>query len=139
MSWDVLLCRMPDCASVADIPKDFRPEPLGPRKEVIERILELFPDTDFSDPSWAHIVQPDWSITVAAGHEEICDNVMLFVHGGGDVVQAIDKLISALGCRGYDCSSGDFFRLDTAAQSFAAFQEYRDRVTGGPSIRDGEN
>jgi len=38
--------------SVDDIPQNFQPDPLGPRKEIIKRIQQIIPDVDFEDPSW---------------------------------------------------------------------------------------
>ncbi|GAB4010896.1 hypothetical protein [Nocardioides ultimimeridianus] len=52
MSWDISVMDLPsDVASVADMPDDFEPQPLGSRADLITAIREVAPSADFSDPS----------------------------------------------------------------------------------------
>jgi len=60
-----------DVKSVSDIPHDFRPNPLGSRAEVITRIREIFPQADFSDPSWGLFDVAGFSIEFNMGRKEI--------------------------------------------------------------------
>jgi hypothetical protein len=46
-----------------------RPGPLGTRAELISRIRELLPETDFSDPSWGILDEPGFSIEFNMGEE----------------------------------------------------------------------
>lgn len=129
MSWDISVQDMPkDAKSVDDISDDFQPEPLGPRKELIERILKILPDVDFEDPSWGILRREGVSIEFNMGREEICDGFMLHVRSGGDTVNLIHYLLESLKLKAFDCSEGDFFRIDTAGESYQNWKKFRDRV-----------
>jgi hypothetical protein len=45
----------PDAHTVDDIPDDFKSTPLGPRAAIIEKIREVAPFADFSDPTCGSI------------------------------------------------------------------------------------
>jgi hypothetical protein len=129
MSWDILIQDLPrDVQNVADIPDDYQPRPLGARDAVIARLHEVLPEVDFSDPTWGIFDGPGFSIEFNMGTEEICDNFMLHVRGGGRVVETISKLLEHLRLRGVDCQTGDFFTIDAAQDSFRRWQAYRDHV-----------
>ena len=129
MSWDISIMDVPsDAASVADIPDDFEPQPLGGRVDLIDAIREVAPTADFSDPSWGELVTPDFVIEFNMGREELVDSIMLHVRGGGPVVDFIDALLTRLGRRAIDCSEGEFFSRATSGESLRAWQQYRDSV-----------
>jgi hypothetical protein len=53
MSWDVFVLNLPPgIRSLDDIPKNYEPPPLGTRANLIAKIKTVYPQTDFSDPSW---------------------------------------------------------------------------------------
>ena len=118
----------PNARSVADIPDDFDPQPLGQRSTLIERILALAPTADFSDPSWGRIVTPAYAIEVNIGDSETVDSIMLHVRGGDAAVGFVAELLDHLGLRAIDVQAGDFFDVDAAQASFSKWRAYRDRV-----------
>lgn len=129
MSWDISIQDLPEGAvTVDEIPDDFQPAPLGPRSQVIDDILRVVPDVDFTDPTWGMLERPTFSIEFNMGSEEVCEGFMLHVRGGGDAILLIDGLLRALGLRGLDCQSGDFFSLDAAGETFEGWQQFRDGV-----------
>jgi hypothetical protein len=131
MSWDISIQDLPrDVQSIADIPNDYRPSPLGPRAAVIARIQEVLPDVDFSDPTWGMFERQDFSIEFNMGAKEICDGFMLHVRGGGNAIETVARLLHHLQLRGIDCQTGDFFSVEAALGSFGQWQAYRDRVIG---------
>ena len=131
MSWDISIQDLPpDAQSVADIPNDYKPAPLGPRDSVIARIHAALPDVNFSDPTWGMLDRPGFSIEFNMGAEEICDGFMLHVRGGGSAMETVADLLQHLQLRGIDCQTGDFFSIEAAKGSFAQWQAYRDRVIG---------
>lgn len=78
MSWDVFVQDLPqEAKSAADIPADFRPASIGKRSAIIEKIREVFPTADFSDPSWGRINGDNWSIEVNIGANEDCGGFAL--------------------------------------------------------------
>lgn len=136
MSWDISIQDLPaGVTSVADIPDDFVPQPLGPRADLIARIAKFSPATDFSDVSWGELVTPEFVIEFNMGRAEIVDGMMLHVRGGGEAAAFVDKLLEHLDMRAIDYSEGEFFDLDSATQSFGQWQDFRDRVTGPPEDR----
>ena len=132
MSWDISIQDFPaDAKQVADIPDDFQPKPLGARSSLIEKIEEVFPDADFSDPAWGILDRADFSIEFNIGEDEICEDLMLHVRGGGPAaVTAIDELLARLELRAIDCQTDEFFSVAAAEASFADWQAYRDKVIG---------
>lgn len=128
MSWDISIQDLPAGAlTVADIPNDFQPKPLGPRSEVIARIQHILPDTDFKNPDWGILDGDGFSIEFNMGAGEICDGFMLHVRGGRNAMTTVARLLEQLKIRGFDLQTGDFFKLETAEASFAQWQSYRDR------------
>ncbi len=131
MSWDISIQDLPrDVPSVADIPDDYKPSPLGPRDSVIERIRAALPDVDFSDPTWGVLDRPGFSVEFNMGADEICDGFMLHVRGGGPAMETVLRLLQHLQLRGIDCQTGDFFSIEAAQDSFGRWQAYRDHVIG---------
>ena len=131
MSWDISIQDLPrDVQSIADVPDDYRPQPLGPRAAVIARIHEVLPDVDFSDPTWGMFERADFSIEFNMGAEEICDGFMLHVRGGGGAMETVARLLEGLQLRGFDCQTGEFFSIEAAKSSFGEWQAFRDRAIG---------
>jgi len=126
MSWDISIQDLPRNAHrVQDIPHDYQPKPLGPREEVIRRILEVVPDVNFSDPSWGLLDDP--CIEFNMGRDETCDSFMLHVRSS-NAVDLIARLLDHLQLRGLDCQTGDFFSVEAAEASFGDWKAFRDRV-----------
>lgn len=129
MSWDISIQDLPaDAKTVADIPDDYQPSPLGPRSEVIARIQQILPNADFKDPTWGNLDGGDFSIEFNMGADEICDGFMLHVRGGGNAMATVARLLEHLKLRGIDCQTGDFFACEAAEASFGEWQAFRDRA-----------
>jgi hypothetical protein len=132
VSWDISIMDLPaDAHSVADIPHDFAPAPLGGRAALISKILEVAPQADFSDPAWGELSTPDFTIEFNMGRDAVVDSMMLHVRGGDSAVDFITALLQHLGLRAIDCSMGEFFEPSAAAQSLTAWRHFRDRVIDG--------
>ena len=116
-----------NAAQIKDIPDDFQPAPLGLRKNVIDRILKIIPNADFSDPTWGNYESDEFSIEFNMGGAEICEGFMLHVRGGGNAPLLIDFLLKEMDLRAFDCSTGDFFKLDEAKVAYQDWQEFRDK------------
>jgi hypothetical protein len=132
MSWDIFVQDLPqEAKSVTDIPSTFRPASLGSRPGLIDRIKEVFPTADFSDPSWGLIEGENWSIELNIGREEECRGFTLHVRGGNPAAGAVAAILQHLNLRALDSQTGGFFTADTEAiQSFEEWREYRDKVLG---------
>jgi len=131
MSWDILVQDMPaDAKAIADIPHDFRPEPLGPRSELISRIQALVPEADFSDPSWGLIDGPGFSIEVSFGKLETVTGFSFHVRGGDAAAGVVTEILTGLGLRAFDTTTGEFFDSAQAVESLRKWRAYRDRFVG---------
>ncbi len=136
MSWDLLILDWPaDFRMVDDLPKDFDPQPFGPRGEIVAKIVTAFPDNDFIDPSWGHLTSDEWWIEVNMGDKDICSSIMLYIRGDDSVIGAIDALLEATALRALDIQNSALFVADEGAQaSFQAWKALRDRA-----VRDGQS
>ncbi|HVX83207.1 MAG TPA: hypothetical protein VH253_00165 [Phycisphaerae bacterium] len=130
MSWDIFVQDLPrDAATVADIPHDFRPTPLGPRSHIIEKICEVVPTADFSNPAWGIIEGGDWSIEVNLGEAKECKSFAFHVRGADEAVGAVASILDHLGLRALDSQTGEFFMPGSMAlASFQKWRAYRDRA-----------
>jgi hypothetical protein len=132
MSWDIYIQDFPTTAKrVADIPDDFQPRALGQRGELIEKIREVIPSVDFSNPDWGVFDGGGFSIEFSMGSDEVCRSITLLVRGGGSPAPLIGALLDRLQLRGIDCQSSEFFDVEAARSSFGSWQRYRDQVIGG--------
>ena len=83
MSWDVFVLNLPSgIRSFDDIPKDFEPPPLGTRAEIIAKIMAVYPQADFSDPSWGTLKLPECWIEFSLGANEQVASFAMHVRGG---------------------------------------------------------
>ncbi len=129
MSWDLYAQDFPPVVSIEEIPEDFEGRSLGSRTEVIDKILTVLPDANFSDPSWGLLTRDGWSIEFNLGNDAECNGFSLYVRGGGpDAIVVVDSVLRAVGARGIDLQTSTFFTPETALESFGVWQNYRDQV-----------
>lgn len=138
MSWDISLFNAPPGITIEEIPRDYEPSPLGSRAKVLGRLQTAFADLDLSDPTWGFLNRQSWSIEFNIGGEDPVESIMLHVRGGGDVVQVVRETAHVLGCRAFDCSSGEFIE-DGGRDGWADFQGFRESLVGqGVATQDVE-
>ncbi|MDJ0709208.1 MAG: hypothetical protein QNJ14_02405 [Woeseiaceae bacterium] len=132
MSWDIFVHDFPShLLSVADIPDNFQPGPIGSRSDVSARILEVFPGADFTDPCWGVIDGADWSIEVNIGEDEPCTGFALHVRGGDGAAEAVAAILDHLQLRAIDMQTGEFFvAAENARASLSRWRNFRDRALG---------
>lgn len=137
MSWDVMIFHL---RVKPKSQKDLRKDtilPLGPAAEVRAAISAVLAGVNWSRPSWGQYNTDDFSIEFNVGKEDPIQAMMLHVHGGGEVIADIMRLVVANDWVALDCSTGEF--LDPTAPSdegWVGFQQFRDSVikrTGGES------
>jgi hypothetical protein len=130
MSWDIFVLNFPpEAKSVDEVPQDFQPTPIGNREEIIRKIKDVIPSTDFSNPSWGIIDGDNFSIEINLGDVEIVKDFAFHVRGGDEAVGTIAAILDKLKIRAFDPQSGDFFKAgDDALKSFQAWRTYRDHV-----------
>jgi hypothetical protein len=130
MSWDVSIMKFSrPYQSVADIPTNEKPLPLGSRASVHQRVLLEFPGTNWADPAWGKWDGPAGSVEFNLGKRDPAEGLMLHVRAGSEVVASIVRLCRTNGWQGIDCSSGDFIEMsDDPTQGLKSWATYRDQV-----------
>lgn len=129
MSWDVFIQHLPASAlTVADIPDEFEPLPLGHRNDVVRTILALFPTADASDPSWLVWIGDAGSINFGSGTDDLVTCIALHVRADETVIPLIEQLIERLGARAIDSFTGEFFDPVTAVESIRRWRAYVDEL-----------
>jgi hypothetical protein len=134
MSWDILLQSLPvGIRSLDEIPADYVPPPLGPRADLIRRIVARLPAVDFSDPAWGRLDGETFSIELNLGTEAEAKALMLHIRGSAEVLGAVREISEALGCRAIDCSEGNIIDFESphASEVWSRWRAYRDRVLLG--------
>jgi len=127
MSWDIFVQHLPSSAlTVDDIPDDFMPLPLGSRDEVVRAILNVFPESNASDPTWLTLETPHYLIDFGLGTDDPVMSLSLHVSGDETVVPHISELIDLLGARAIDSWTGQFFDPETATESLHRWKAYVD-------------
>jgi hypothetical protein len=130
MSWDVAINKFSRMyRNVEEMPQDEVPLSLGPRGFVHERVLRVFPGTDWSDPAWGVWNGPDGSIEFNLGNDEPAMGLMLHVRANANVVAAIVRLCRENGWQGMDCGSGEFIEQSTdPASGLESWSAFRDQI-----------
>ena len=130
MSWDVFIQDLPpEARSVRDIPDAFQPQALGQRGEIIERIKRTFPDADFSDAAWGRIHRQSFSVDVSITEDgDLIHGVTLHVRGSDDAVDAVVRLIDAIGGRAVDSWTGELFDQAVALHSLRRWRAYLEEI-----------
>jgi hypothetical protein len=130
-SWDIFIQDFPpDAHTIAEIPNEFDPAPLGPRAAIMQKILEGAPFADFSDPIWGTIDGEGYAIELDLGAEELVDGFTLHVRGGDLAVACVVAVIEDLGVQAIDSSMGDFFKPADALASLRQWRACRDHIVG---------
>ena len=133
MSWDIFVQDLPKSAStIEEIPDDFAPGPIGKRSKIIDKIREIVPAADFSEPSWGRIRGDDWSIEVNMGKDEECTGFCFHVRGSDAAAGVVAAILEVLKLRALDPAhkSGFFSVGPGALEAFRKWRGYRDQVTG---------
>jgi hypothetical protein len=109
MSWDVLLTVVPEgFGSIEELPRGFRPPPIGPHGVVEDALRRAVPAIDLEDTSWGVIDGPGWLVEVNIGRADPVDAIMLHIRSGGDeALPVVFQVAGELGCRPLDMTTGE--------------------------------
>lgn len=130
MSWDLLAQNLPpDIPSLAHLPRDFEPAPLGERSEIIAKLKQAVPFADFSDPLYGRIEDERVSIEVIPDGDRP-RTIAFHIRGDSEAgIGLVAAILDHLGFRAIDLQSGEIFAADdTARESFRRWRELREMV-----------
>jgi hypothetical protein len=133
LSLDVFVQDLPpDSRTVADIPDNFTPRPIGRRVDILAGILRAAPDADFTDPTWGQITGPGFSIEVNIGPEEVLDGFAFHVRGGPEALVVVADILRTLRLRAISPGTeSGFFEPADLGPAYAQWLAYRQQVVGG--------
>lgn len=114
---------------IHELPKDFKPEPLGDADILRRELSAFFGGISWDDPAWGVLQGDGFSFEFNFTESRHVDVFTLHVRGGGDAVTPIVEMCRHFGWQAIDYSTGEFINLDSpSTESWQRFQEYRSRV-----------
>jgi hypothetical protein len=130
MSWDVFLMKVSEkVIKVEYMDENFPPQLLGGRNEVLALFKELFPEADFTDPSWGILDNENYSIEFNIPNEDSLESITLHIRGDELVVKAVEKICQRTGWRAIDSGSGDFIDFSNSPETgFKEWQNFKNQV-----------
>jgi hypothetical protein len=118
-------------ASLENVAADWMPKSMGDTNVVRDAISAVVPGVDWSDPKWGIYLGAGFSIEFNFQAAGPVDAFTLHIRGGGDPLPTIVTLCSRNAWVAYDYSTGEMIDLQPPArESWLAFQQYRDQITG---------
>lgn len=136
MAWTALLFNVqPEIATSPDLPKNFKPPPLGTTEEVANVFTLLFPNISVWGSSGATLTTSEFSVEfnfhLNKKNEHIVDAIGLRVHGFDSVINVIQELCETTGWSAYDTSKGSFIDFkNNPAAGLQGWRDYAQRVIG---------
>jgi hypothetical protein len=130
MSFDIFVQDIPAAAkSVAEIPEDFVPKPIGARSAVIASICKVAPEVKFSSPEWGTIDGDGYSIDVNLGLDDPVTSFAFHLYGEKEGLFIVAGILDELGARAFaPGTESGLFELDRATEAYLWWQEYRDQL-----------
>ena len=130
MSWDIFVQDIPSAAqSIADIPDDFRPSPIGSRSRVLQAIRSAAPFAEFPDDSWARLDAPGVSMQISLGTDDPQESFAFHIYGGDCSAGVVADILFRLNLRALDpASDSRIFDPSHASESLQRWQQYRTHV-----------
>jgi hypothetical protein len=124
MSWDVVILKIRgEFRPIEEVEEgDFLP--LGELEAVQGAVRSAFPAAEWSNPTWAVYLGPDFEFEIDLNNVESSNSVHLFVHGTGDPIPSLLGLTEANGWLMLDCSTGEF--LDPKNPSYEGWEGFKD-------------
>lgn len=136
MSWDVTIIKFTESyKSVDEIPDNEEPLALGDQNLVHKVVLEFFPETDWSDPSWGIFDSSFGSVEFNIGNEGLVSNMMLHVRASDEIVSPIMAMCKKNSWSALDCSNGDFLQNSNKLNSgLEAWRAYLSKVMNDKKV-----
>ncbi len=127
MSWDVFIQDLPNVSCMEDISENFKPQLLGRRVDLINRIKEVVPMADFSDPAWGTLDTDDFSVEFNMGENDEVDCITCHIRGVSGGGACVAEIVKRLGLKALDSATGDFMDFNNPELGFEKWKVYRNR------------
>src|SRR4029453_8210949 len=118
-------------ANLQGLPDYWMPQPIGDAASVRKAISAAVPGVDWSDPAWGTYRGDGFSVEFNFQADGTVEGFALHIRGGGDPFPTIVALCARNDWAAVDYSTGELIDLEHPSRdSWAAFQQYRDKVAG---------
>jgi hypothetical protein len=111
MNWDIYIQDLPNVPTMADVPADHRPRPIGKRTELLHGVLTVIPFATQQDSDWVFAKNDTIDLSIQF-HMEDAEHVrymLVHVHGGEQSATCVSALLRHLGLRAHDTATGELF------------------------------
>lgn len=136
MSWDVMVFHVTgDVQDIEDM-TEHQMLSLGSQQKVIDTFQTLFPDIDFTDPTWGILRRNEYSIEFNMGPEEEVQSIMLHIRGGDTVIDVLRTIHNETGWKLIGDEEGIMDFDNHPEKGLQQWREYRDQVMN--DIYDGD-
>jgi hypothetical protein len=124
MSYILSLFKLPaHITSINELSQDAEVEPLGSKAAILALLADLFPDADFSDPTWVILNREEFAIEFIVGHEDPVASLGLRIHGADRALAVAQLLCEQMGWRAFDPSFGEL--IDFGCDPEAGLRAWR--------------
>jgi len=128
MSWDLFVQDWGNANTLDEIPDDFVPQSIGSRADIIDRIKEIEPIIDFSDPSLGFLENEYFSIEFSMGDNEELDSFVIHARGSELAAGCIANILSGLKLKAADGSTLNFFNTEQAINELKKWIDYKNNT-----------
>jgi hypothetical protein len=138
MSWDVILYNISSNITSLDQFDPESPPLLGTKSNVINILKKVFPDISFTDPNWAGVSRPGFSIEFNFGKENllVLDHLMLHIRGGNEVIESLKALCEITHWRVFDLTTGNFINFENdPTRGLQIWRDFLHKVVALEEIR----
>jgi len=135
MSWDISITKFSRIFhSIEEIPANEQALNLGSCQSVHKAVLEIFPNTNWSDPAWGIWDTPFGSVDFNLGADDPAKGMMLHVRASDEIIPLIVRLCLNNGWQGIDVSAGNFIeQAEEPEKGLKSWANYRNQVVRDPS------
>lgn len=103
----------------------WHPKSMGSRSQVAQALSEIWPQIDWSDPTWGILDGSGYCLEIALGRD---DTVLTFtIFARGHATEPILDMLNGTGWRGLDTATGNWMHLtadaDEGRRRFQGFLE----------------
>lgn len=136
MSWDVFLHKFSRRYSSVDlIPHDEQPLPLGSVTNVQKAVSDVFPGTNWDDPTWGIHDGEFGSVEFNVGEDDPVQSLALHVRADKAIIGGVLQLCERMDCQAIDGTESNF--LDQSENPSSGLEKWlRHRNQNTPKSGD---
>ena len=130
MAWSAILFKLPEGATLEDVPNDYRPHKIGTSEEIYEAFQSLFPCHSHKLGQTRYV---DETCYVEFNYQDdgMADSIGIRSDAGPAALSVMKAVCISFGLSLFDYQAGELVDLESDNQDFAA--DYREWINRQPS------